>query len=400
MGTNREEISTLLDNDLFCLRLYELMGDINSAVKNLAHYEFRYGLNNLTPENGWDSIKLENCTSIEQKIASMDFYLTIKTSPLKDKKIMLDEQIVDLCRMIFVGLVLKIYSVEWVNLHFTFDIRGFYFLPKTTYFTKDVIDHFGGKPYQSFRKGQLDLSYLLEIGYKEYKKANQEIDAAFIGLLSELIARKGTPILLTIAGPTAAGKTEIVERLSEKFHEENLTIASLEMDNFGKDREYRDTKKTGVETVHFPLFLQAIENLLAGKSARIPRYDFYNSTSSHDLDGKLRPGQTSLEVLPANIIFLEGNFPFHIPELSAYLGIKIVYLADDDIRFRRKWKRDIDYRKKYHPINFMNRYFRTQFIRAQEIYCPLMQVCDVVVDTSAANLWVTPDLMDYLNNQE
>ena len=94
---------------------------------------------------------------------------------------------------------------------------------------------------------------------------------------------------------------------------------------------------------------------------------------------------------------MEGNFPFHMDELSNLIGIKAVYLTDDPIRLKRKWKRDIDYRKKYDPAYFRNRFFRTQFLRAEECYLPLMKVCDIVVDTTGAALWATPQIAGILD---
>jgi uridine kinase len=94
---------------------------------------------------------------------------------------------------------------------------------------------------------------------------------------------------------------------------------------------------------------------------------------------------------------MEGNFPFHIEEIARLIGIKVVYLTDDPIRLKRKWKRDIDYRKKYDPAYFRNRFFRTQFLRAEDIYRPLIQVCDIVVDTSGAALWVVPQIARILD---
>jgi hypothetical protein len=32
-------------------------------------------------------------------------------------------------------------------------------------------------------------------------------------------------------------------------------------------------------------------------------------------------------------------------EIANLIGVKVVYLTDDPIRLKRKWKRDIDYRK-------------------------------------------------------
>ena len=96
---------------------------------------------------------------------------------------------------------------------------------------------------------------------------------------------------------------------------------------------------------------------------------------------------------------MEGNFPFHIEEIARLIGIKIVYLSDDPIRLKRKWKRDIDYRKKYDPAYFRNRFFRTQFLRAEDIYRPLMQVCEMVVDTTNAALWATAEIVNIIEKR-
>ena len=50
-------------------------------------------------------------------------------------------------------------------------------------------------------------------------RVNEEIDRAFIECIQKVIEAKGTPILITLAGPTAAGKTEITERLLAEFQE-------------------------------------------------------------------------------------------------------------------------------------------------------------------------------------
>lgn len=170
------------------------------------------------------------------------------------------------------------------------------------------------------------------------------------------------------------------------------SINSIEMDNFFKDRDFRDTRGTDLEVIHFDLFKNCLRELKKGHKVYIPRYDFINATSSHDLKSQLRSGRVPMEVEPAEILLLEGNFPFQLPEIAPLVDLKVVYLTDDPIRLKRKWKRDMDYRKKYEPVYFCNRYFKSQRLRAEEIYLPLMEVCDMVVDTTNATLWVTPEL--------
>jgi flagellar biosynthesis GTPase FlhF len=144
--------------------------------------------------------------------------------------------------MLFVGLVASKYSAEWVKRHFYFDIRAFLFLHRTQYFTAEVLAHFGGSPYMRYEQRQKDLQLCQDVGYPEFKAANAEVDQLFIESVQKLIAIQGTPVLLAIAGPTAAGKTEIVDRLRITFENSGKKVTAIEMDNFLTDREYREAQ--------------------------------------------------------------------------------------------------------------------------------------------------------------
>ena len=387
------------DSNIFSETLFEKMKQIYPGVSDLELYEFRYGLNDLVPEKGWGSVKLEGKEEIEKRINSRDFYNGIQIKPRVGDRVVLDEQIIQLAQMLLVGLITGGYEQDWVNTHFYFDIRGFFFLHRTLYFTEVVLAHFGGQPYRRFEQKQKQLERLQDVGYKAFREANAEVDQLFIQSVMNLIARRGTPILLAIAGPTAAGKTEIVERLSTAFKLAGQKTTSLELDNFFTDRDDREARgidSQGKQALHFDLFKQALEDITHGKSISTPRYNFIDGTSSHNLDGRLKPGRTPVKIDPADIIFIEGNFPFLIEEILHLVGIKVVYLTDDPIRLKRKWKRDIDYRKKYDPAYFRNRFFKDQYIMAQIAYLPQMEACDMCVDTTGAALWVTPEISEIL----
>jgi uridine kinase len=215
--------------------------------------------------------------------------------------------------------------------------------------------------------------------------------------------KRGAPTLLAIAGPTAAGKTEIVERLRISFDKVGQKTTSIEMDNFLTDRDYREEQgihTQGKAALHFELLKTSLTKICQGNRITIPRYDFVDATSSHDLMGNLKPDGIPIEIEPADIIFIEGNFPFLLKELVPLIGIKVVYLTDDPIRLKRKWKRDIDYRKKYEPTYFRNRFFKDQFIMAQIAYIPQMETCDLVVDTTGAALWATLEIKKILEEEQ
>ena len=384
----------------FAEALFEKMKAIAPGIEELEPYEFRYCLADLLPEAGWASVQLESMEAIQARVESRASYDSIQIKPKVSDRIVLDPQIIRLAQMLFVGLVSGAYPPDWVRKHFYFDLRGFYFLHRTTYFTQKVLDHLGGKPYRQFEQKQKQFESWQAVGYKAFREANAEVDALFIESVMKLIDARGTPLLLAIAGPTAAGKTEIVERLNQAFLQAGRRTTSIELDNFMTDREYREAHgidSQGKAALHFGLFQKALEDITHGKQISIPRYDFIYATSSHDLDGKLKPDGVPIVIEPADIIFIEGNFPFLINETLHLIGIKVVYLTDDPVRLKRKWRRDIDYRKKYEPTYFRNRYFKDQFIMAEIAYRPQMETCDMTVDTTGAALWTTPEIAKILD---
>ncbi|PKO01371.1 MAG: hypothetical protein CVU42_00760 [Chloroflexi bacterium HGW-Chloroflexi-4] len=390
----------LEDPDLFSEKLQQKMRLITQVIDRMEPYEFRYSLNNITPlENNWGSVALETVEEIEKKITLPAFFDAVQIKPKVDGKIVLDQIIVHTTQMLFVGLVTEEYMPEWVNAHFYFDPRSFNFYVRSTYLTPEIITHLGGKPYRQFEQKQKALDALHEVGYLDFKNANKDVDEGFIEIVLKLIAQKGVPIILAIAGPTAAGKTEIVDQLRERFAQNHQNVATIELDNFLTDRDGREEKgigSFGKAALHFELFQTCISDLLQKKSIASPRYDFIDGTSSHNLSGTLKAGRKPVEIEPADIIFLEGNSPFLLPEIAPLIGIKVVYITDDGVRLKRKWRRDIDYRKKYDPFYLRNRYFREQAPMAVKNYQPQLKTCDIFVDTTGATLWVTPEIASAL----
>lgn len=392
--------NSLADKSVFCHALFGKMKNVTAVIEKMEYYEFEYSLNNIVPACGtWLEVRPDSMDTIQERISSPEFFEGIQIKPKIEGRIVLDETIQHLTRMLFVGLVTGQYPVQWIRDHFYFDPRGFNFYVRSNYLTDEIKSHLGGKPYRVYEPKQTAFDSSHEVGYQDFKNANAEVDAAFIETILDLVKVKGTPILLAIAGPTAAGKTEIVDRLRVAFEKLDCRISAIELDNFLLDRDYREEQNIGSfgkKALHFDLLHGCIQDILAGKQIVTPRYNFINATSSHDLKGCLKPDGQPVVVHPSDIIFIEGNSPFLMPEIAAFVGFKVVYLTDDAVRLKRKWRRDIDYRKKYDPYYLRNRFFREQPPMAWKNYQPQLNVCDIFVDTTGAALWVTPEVKKLL----
>jgi len=392
-GIPRREAPAASD-DRFSAVLYAGMKRISAGIGEMEPYEFRYALENLAPREGWAGVRLDAMAEIEVRLRDGGFYRSIQLKPLRDGKIVLDGTVAGLTVMLLAGLAAGRYPEEWIRNLFHFDVRGFYFIHRTLYFTDAVLAHLGGGPLRTFPGTQRRFERCQAIGYGEFREANAAVDGAFIESVRRLMDARGLPVLVALAGPTAAGKTEIVDRLRGRLEEEGRTVASIEMDNFLTDRDERESNgidSLGRRAMHFEAFLSCLEHIRHGRKISIPRYDSVQAVSSHDRDGNLKPGSSGLEILPADVVFIEGNFPFLYPEAASLIGIKVVYLTDDDVRLKRKWRRDVDFRRKYDPNYLRNRYFKEQFLMAMECYIPQMEACDMVVDTTGAAIWATPE---------
>ncbi len=304
----------LKDPAAFSAALYKIMPGLNPGIDLMVPYEFRYCLNNITPAEGWDSMKLEPAETIVQLTNDPEYFESIRIKDKVGDKTVLDKKIVQLANMLLVGLVTGEYTKDWVQEHFYFDIRSFFFYHRTQYFTEKILAHFGGKPYRQFELKQKEFDCWQDLGYQAFSAANKDLDELFMECVKKIIPTKKMPVLMAIAGPTAAGKTEIVERLRKSFEEYGLKTTAIELDNFLTDRDQREAKEIhskGKEAIHFDLLMESLEQITNGLKINIPRYDFIDATSSHNLDGTLKPEGVPIEIEPADIIFMEGNFPFH-----------------------------------------------------------------------------------------
>jgi uridine kinase len=162
---------------------------------------------------------------------------------------------------------------------------------------------------QEFLDG-LDLAYISDLnrqtsgGGADIVRAAEARHAARIAEMAQRIADTGKRIVL-IAGPSSSGKTtfsrRLIEALSSRGGPPPLYIGT---DDYFIDREFapRDKKGDfnfeGLDAVDVDLFVRNMGELLSGKTADLPRFDF--------LQGKKIFGERESLLEDGRIIVVEG----------------------------------------------------------------------------------------------
>jgi uridine kinase len=144
--------------------------------------------------------------------------------------------------------------------------------------------------------------------------------------------------VIGIAGGSASGKSSIVSQLKDSFPADQLCFIS--QDNYYLDMELQMTDAQGEINFDLPsaieekTLVEDVKRLIEGKMVTRKEYTFNNS------DGK----PNIIYVKPAPIIIVEGLFVFHFIELAKLFDLRIYVEAKDDIKLKRRIKRDAEER--------------------------------------------------------
>ena len=147
------------------------------------------------------------------------------------------------------------------------------------------------------------------------------------------------PILITIAGGTASGKTTVVEEIIRYFDSDSVTV--LCQDNYYKaqdDMTLEERKKINYDhpnSFDMDLLYEDIQQLWEGKAIDSPLYDF----KEHN-----RKKEETQYIYPTKVIILEGILSLYDKRIRDLSDILIYVESDADIRFIRRLKRDIQER--------------------------------------------------------
>ncbi|MDQ6422928.1 uridine kinase [Paenibacillus sp. LHD-117] len=146
-------------------------------------------------------------------------------------------------------------------------------------------------------------------------------------------------LMIGIAGGTGSGKTTVARSVIDRIGADKVTFIS--QDNYYKN--YPDLSFEERELLNYDhplafdneLLIRDLKLLREGRAAIAPVYDF----SLH-----ARSATEQIELLPNNIVILEGLLVLSDEKVRELLDIKVFVDTDPDVRILRRVLRDIEER--------------------------------------------------------
>ncbi len=180
-------------------------------------------------------------------------------------------------------------------------------------------------------------------------------------------------VIITIAGGSASGKTTVVEKIISEFGSDVVRIAQ---DDYYNDQSHMTMEERVEVNYDHPLsldnklFVRHINELLKGNKIEKPIYDFseYN-----------RAKQTET-LFPKKIIIIEGILVLDEVAIRDLSDIKVFVEADDDLRFIRRLKRDVESRGRS-VDNVIEHYLSTVKPMHYQFVKPTKRYADIIVPT-------------------
>lgn len=148
---------------------------------------------------------------------------------------------------------------------------------------------------------------------------------------------KTKPIIIGISGGTGSGKSTVTQKIRDHFKHQVIFIAH---DNYYIDQTkltMEERKKVNYDhpnSLDTKLMIRHLKQLIAGKSIKMPQYDFTVSNRKKE----------TFRLIPTSVIIVEGILVFENRALRELMDIKLFVDTDADIRLGRRIKRDIQER--------------------------------------------------------
>ncbi len=186
-------------------------------------------------------------------------------------------------------------------------------------------------------------------------------------------------MIIGISGGTGSGKTTVAQRILEDVSAEHVVY--LQQDSY-----YRNLGDMPVELRHQinfdhpdaldnELFINHLDALRSGEAIDMPVYDFTTHSRRNE----------TIRIPPKPIIIVEGILIFVDAEMRELMDIKIFVDTDDDLRFIRRLRRDVNERGRL-VESVIKQYLETVRPMHDQFVEPSKRYADVIIPEGGHNL--------------
>jgi uridine kinase len=182
------------------------------------------------------------------------------------------------------------------------------------------------------------------------------------------------PTLIIIAGPSASGKTHLIEWLYKRYHRV-ISVVCADNYYFKQDEiPLEDRLKQNYDhpdALDWPLIEQHLIQLSKGQPVQCPRYCFVTCT-------RIQP---PIIIQPKPIILLDGLLALAMPKIRALADLKIYLDTPLDLCIARRIKRDVATRGR-NPEQVIDQYLTKVRPMYQEFIKPSREHADIILPSS------------------
>jgi len=186
------------------------------------------------------------------------------------------------------------------------------------------------------------------------------------------------PFLILVAGGSASGKSTVVAAILKKAKINDILVIN-------QDDYYNDQSNLTMEerylvnydhpnSIDFKLLSKHIDQLISGESVMKPTYDYVAHTRSEKFE----------LIEPKSIIIVEGILILSHEQMRDLADIKLFVESDDDIRFIRRLKRDMEERGRSLE-SVTNQYLKTVKPMHYEFVKPSKRYADMIIPNDSKN---------------
>ena len=178
--------------------------------------------------------------------------------------------------------------------------------------------------------------------------------------------------IIGISGGSGSGKTTFVNRV--RAESAGVEVLVLQLDHYYHDLshiapEARDRKNFDhPDSIDSSLLMTQLAELAKGRPVFRPTYDFATHTRSKE----------TVQLFPAPVIILDGIFSLYWAEIRSILSLSIFVDVDDDVRFIRRMRRDVNERGRT-VEGVIQQYLSTVKVMHDQNVAPQKHEADIVV---------------------